>query len=113
MTVSSLTNLSGVNSIEIIYIYDRTRSYILAKAIVGSITKISINKLRLHRRVYEWTDDGGIISNHGPTMLYLVLKSINPDTSIGVSNIKYEIDKENLSKFGNNVKELLDNMYSN
>ena len=29
---------------------------------------------------------------------------------IGVSNLKYEIDKATLAKFGNNVKDLIDDM---
>ena len=41
-------------------------------------------------------------------MLYLVFKNINPDTRIGVSNLEYEIEKSILSKFGNNIKDLLD-----
>ena len=46
-------------------------------------------------------------------MIYLLLKSINPDKSIGVSNLKDEIDKVTLSKFVNNIKDLLDDMSSN
>ena len=41
-------------------------------------------------------------------MIYLLFKSINPDTSIGVSSLKYEIDKSTIVKFGNNVKYILD-----
>ena len=43
-------------------------------------------------------------------MIYLLFKSINPDTIIGVSNLKYEIGKATLAKFGNNVKDLIDDM---
>ena len=46
-------------------------------------------------------------------MLYLLFKIINPDTSISVSNLKDEIDKANLTKFENNVKDLLYNMSTN
>ena len=46
--------------------------------------------------------------------LYLPhIKIINPATSIGVSNLKDEIEKATLSKFGNNVKDLLCDMSSN
>ena len=51
--------------------------------------------------------------NDGPTMIQLIFKTINPDTSIGVSKIKYEIEKTNLAKFGNNVKDLIDDIYPN
>ena len=84
-----------------------------AKKIDVSITKTSFKKLRLHHMEYKWTDAGGLKSNDGPTMFYLILKSINPDTRIGVLSLKYEIDKSTLAKFGNNVKDLIDDMYSN
>ena len=41
-------------------------------------------------------------------MFYLIFKSVNLDTRIVVSKLKYEIEKSTLSKFGNNVKDLLD-----
>ena len=41
-------------------------------------------------------------------MIYLPFKSINPDTRIGVYNLKYEIEKAALDKFGNNVKDIID-----
>ena len=44
-------------------------------------------------------------------MIYLIFKSINPDTRIAVSNLKDEIDKSTLAKFGNNIKYLLDDMF--
>ena len=80
------------------------RSYITAKVIEGSITKTSLKKLRLHRGEYKWTDAGGLIRNNGPNMIYLIFKIINPDTRIGVSNLKDEIDKATPPKFGKNVK---------
>ena len=43
-------------------------------------------------------------------MIYLLFKRINPATRIGFSNLKYEIEKETLDKFGNNVKDLHDDM---
>ena len=46
-------------------------------------------------------------------MLYFILKGINPYIRIGISNLKYDIDKATLATFGNHVKYLLDNMSSN
>ena len=46
-------------------------------------------------------------------MTDLLLKSINPDTRIGVSNRKYGADKATLAKFGKNVKYYLDDISSN
>ena len=43
------------------------------------------------------------MSNDGTNMMYLLLKSINPVTIIGVYNLKDEIRKITQTKFGNNV----------
>ena len=55
----------------------------------------------------------GLVTNDVTNVIYLLFKSINPDTSIGVSNLKYDIDTSTLAKFGNNAKDFLDDMYSN
>ena len=70
-------------------------------------------KIRLHHKEYECTDAGVLIRNYGTIFIYLILKIINPATSIGVSNLKDEIEKATLSNFGNNVKDLLCDMSSN
>ena len=46
-------------------------------------------------------------------MIHLLFKIINPDKSIGVSNLNDEIEKSTLAKFVNNIKEILDCMSSN
>ena len=88
-------------------------SNIIAKAVEELVTKINIKKLMLHHGEYEWTGYGGLVRNDGHTMICLILKIINTDTRIGFSNLKYEIEKATLAKFGNNVKYLLDDMSSN
>ena len=89
------------------------RLYNIAKEIKGSITNKYLKKLMLHHREYEWTYYEGIKSNDGTTMLYRIFKSINPATRIVVSNLKDEIEKAILAKILNNVKDLLDEMFSN
>ena len=74
---------------------------------------LQTDKHRLQRGEYEWTDSGCVTRNDGPTIIYLLLKIINPDTRIGVYNLKYEIEKANLDKFGNNVKDIIDETYEN
>ena len=112
LTVSDLENLSGGDAVEIEKYY-RVRSDMISISIKGLITKTSLNKVRLHRGVYKCKNSRRIISNYGPTLIYLLFKIINPAKNIGVSNLKDEIDKATLDKFGNNVKELLDEIYSN
>ena len=85
----------------------------ISKAIEGSLEKTSLKKIRIHQREYELADAEDMISNYGPTMIYLLFKSTNPDKRIGVSNLKYEIEKSTLAKFDNNVKYILDGMSAN
>ena len=55
---------------------------------------------------------GGLIRSDVPTMLYIIFKTIKPATSVSVYNLKYEIYKATIANFGNNVKYLLGDMYS-
>ena len=92
LVVSTLINSANTPQ-EVHNLYDRVRLDMISKAIEGSITKTSLNKTRLHQKKYDWDDTGGLIRNDVPTMLYFLLKSINPDTRIGVYNLKDEIDR--------------------
>ena len=47
------------------------------------------------------------------TIIYLLLIIINPETRMGVSKLKDEIEKETISKFDNNVNSIIDGMSSN
>ena len=90
LVVSALHNLDN-NQQEIQNVHDRVLSDMIAKAVESSITKTSLKNSSLHRRGYEWTDAGGIISNDVTTMLYLIFKGLKPYTSIVVSNLREEI----------------------
>ena len=105
MVVSSLQKLAGSAQEEQNF-YDKVSSDMIAKANEGSITKTSLNKFRLHQGEYEWYYDGGIIRNDGPTMLYFLFKSTNPDTRMDVSNLKDESEKSTLDKFGCNIYKI-------
>ena len=74
------------------------------KEIVVSSTKTSLNTSQLIHNDYDWNDSGVIINNDATTIIYLLFKSINTTTSIGVSNLKDKIDKSTLSKLRNNIK---------
>ena len=58
-------------------------------------------------------NDGGLIRTNVPMMLYLTFKSINPKTRIGISNPKEKIERATISKIGNNMTDILDEIYSN
>ena len=83
------------------------------KAIDGLTKKIYLKKLGLSQGEYEWADSRGIKRNYLPTMIYLLLKSINQSTSIVVSKLTDGIYKVTLSNFHNNVKDLIHDISSN
>ena len=82
----------------------------ISKAIEVLITNTLVKKLGIHQESYYWIGDRSLKSNYGSTMIYLLFKNINPYTRISVSNLKDKIEKATLSKFGNNVKDILYNM---
>ena len=88
-------------------------SDMIYKAIDYSTKKTSLNKINIHLREYEWNGNGGIIRNDEPNMIDFIFKRINPDTSISTSNMRDEILKATISKIGNNIKYLIDDVYFN
>ena len=112
LLVLSLQKLNGSTQ-QVQKFYDRVRSDMIAKEIQGSIKNTYLEKLSLHRGVYEWVDTGGIIKNDVTRMLNLIFKSMNSDTRTYVSNLKYEIDKATLATCGNSAKHIIHNMSSN
>ena len=88
LQVSDIKNLESGDAQEVVDFNDRVFSDIIAKAILGSITKTSLQRLGLHQKKYEWGDSRGIIRSDGPTMLYILLKIIKPATRTGVSILK-------------------------
>ena len=46
-------------------------------------------------------------------MIYLLIKSVNPDTRVGVHDLKRKIQAARLSAHGHNVKAMLDDMAQN
>ena len=69
-------------------LFGRVCSDTISKAIEDSVKNTFFNKLSTHHREYEWSGTGGLKNNYGPTMLDLLFKIINPESSIGVSNLK-------------------------
>ena len=86
---------------------------ILAQRILKSLTETSKKSLMNKKKDFLRTDPTtGKESLDGPAMLSIILHNINPDTCVGVYNLKKDIMDAHLSKFNNNVKEMLDHMDS-
>ena len=82
----------------------------IAKRIQNSLTATSWTTLFNKRRHYTWTDANGNVSYDGPTMLFLIVSSINPSTRVGVSDLKSNLRSAKLVNFQHNVTDLTDKM---
>ena len=80
----------------------------ISKQIEGSLDKTSF-KILLAQKIFIYTVPiTGAQEFDGPTMLLLIVNSINPTTRVGASNYKKEIQNATLKKFSNNVQEMVD-----
>ena len=93
--------------------FARIKATMIAARILKSITEASKKSLMNKKKDFLWTDPvTGKESLDGPTMLSIILHDINPDTRVGVYDLKKDIMDARLTKFSNNVKDMLDHMDS-
>ena len=80
----------------------------ISKRIEGSLDEALFKTLLILKKCM-WTNSvTGVQEFDGPTMLQLIVSSINPTTCVDVSTHKIEIQTATLQKFGNNVQEMVD-----
>ena len=90
--------------------FRQTRSRMIAKRIKKSLTKSAWNTLFSKRKHFSWESANGTISYDGPTMLQILVSSINPTTRVGISDLKTNLRSARLVTFQFNVKDLCDKM---
>lgn len=91
--------------------YRRVKSQIIAKAIENTMKPASFKTLELRKSAYQWYDQArGEMVNDGPTMLHLILSSINPSTKVGNSTLKLSLSSARLSQYNNELDKMLDAM---
>ena len=91
----------------------RVRSRMIAKRIQGSITPESWKVLLQQKDHFSWLNEHGNYDHDGPTMLKLLISVVNPNTRVGVRDLRSEIRNATLAKFGHNVKSMLESMNGN
>ena len=90
--------------------YRQSRSRMIAKRIQNSLTSASWKVLFSKRKHYSWRAPNGTVSYDGPTMLYLIVSSVNPSTRVGVSDLKTNLRQARLVQFKYIVPDLCDKM---
>ena len=63
----------------------------IAKKIDEIIDSVSIKKISLDKKKFEWTNSWGQKFTDGPTKLYIILSFMNPNTRVALNNLKQRI----------------------
>ena len=79
MVTSDIDPAAG-NADHLEMFYRRSWSRMIAKRIQNSLTATSWTTLFAKQKDYTWTAANGNVSYNGPTMLFLIVSSINPST---------------------------------
>ena len=66
------------------------------------------------KRDFVWLDTTiGEYNYNGPTILFILMSAVNPNTCVGVSDLKANISAANMGMVGHNVKDLLTKIETN
>ena len=71
--------------------FRRVWSRMIAKHVESSLTSASWKVLFGKRQHFNWMGTNGVASYDGPTMLQLIISTINPSTRVGISDLKTSI----------------------
>ena len=82
----------------------------IAKRIEASLTSVSWKVLFGKRKHFTWVGTNGVASYNGPTMLQLIISTINPSTRVGISDLKSSIRAVRLVQVQWDVVTLCDKM---
>ncbi len=86
----------------------------ITKRILGSITTSSRKTLFTMKEEFSWLDSTtGEYNYNGPTILHILMASVNPNTRVGVTGLKEKIRLAKMGAFNHNVKDMLTNIASN
>jgi hypothetical protein len=92
--------------------YKRVRANIIGLRIIKSLNKTSLASLKLKESKYLWISDTGEEFYDGPTMLQICVEKVNPNTRVGVADLKETLRNVKLANFSHNVRDMTDQMTS-
>ena len=110
--IITMTDPANVD-LDIIRFHCCVRAGIIAKRIEGPLDEASLKTLVLKKHNFAWTNAATeSISHDAPTMLQILIQRINPTICVRVSDFNKVIQNCKLSIFCNNIKDMLDGIYS-
>ena len=89
--------------------YRLVRLKIIAKRIKNSLTTSSWQTLFSKRKHFTWAKSDDTAIYDGPTILRILISSVNPSTRVDVSDLKTSIRITKLNQFQYNVTYMYDN----
>ena len=91
----------------------RVRSKMIAKRLQNSIDAASWKSLLQKQDDFAWLNQKGNYDYDGPTMLKILLSTVNPATRVGVKELRKTIRDARLPRYKHDVKAMLDDMQNN
>ena len=85
----------------------------IAKCIKNSLYSASFKTLFSKRKHFTWTNVSSTASYDGPTILHLLISSVNPSTRVGVSDLKSLIRSARLMQFQYSIIDMCDSIMAN
>jgi len=94
--------------------YKRVRSRMIADRLLGTISTSTRKTLFTKKNHFTWLDNDNTGNNiyDGPSILFLLMESVNPNTRVGVSDLKAKIRTTRMEAFEHNVSDMLDEIES-
>ena len=93
-------------------VYEHFQSQIIAHAVFGHFDQASITKLMTMKRHFTWLDSNSDSYYDGTMMAHLIVLERNPETKVGVQDLRSKISSTKSSMFRNNVPDMLEHMVS-
>ena len=87
--------------------FRRVRSKMIWQRLLGSLSPASENALMARKHLFRWKKPTGDYEYDGPTALFLVLESVNPNTRVGVARLKQKLRETRLGGYNHNVRDML------
>ncbi len=110
--VVSMTNPTA-NKVDLILFHYYICLKMIWKRILGLITAASQQALMTQKHHFQWSTPDGGIEFEGPTAVFLLMESVNPNTRVGFTNLKKKIKETSLPGHDNNIRTMLTSIQAN
>ena len=88
----------------------RVKSCMIAEYLMNSLTDEAKRSLLVHRKRFEYTMTDGSVVNDGVAMLLICLKTTNPNTKVGISNLKSYLSKVSPDQHNGDIAVMINAM---